>query len=140
MGRWSDLQKGQEMSLALVLDVMSEQPKVYATQITNFKDFYPCLKCRTFTVVTCKIGESITKYDLYMDDESLLKENVPPLSGVSYDYNPLFYGNIVIGRHDSEGEMISLTPADLAVLRSYIVTSEIIKTGKKYPILVDIRY
>jgi hypothetical protein len=72
---------------------------------------YKYLNCSTFTVATRKIGEST--YDVYCDDEALLKQD-PVVAMASEDLSEMLFGNCLILRHDDDGNVAPLTDEDVS--------------------------
>ena len=57
------------------------------------------------------------KFDVWSDDEALLKEN--PVPSLYINDNLILFGNLIIAKHDEEGETIGLTVADISLLKKY---------------------
>lgn len=81
------------------------------------------------TVVERNIGDDY--YDLWVDDEGLLKpEEDRIVSGVLVDYRrqgaqELLIGNMLILRHDEEGNSIGLTDKDIEkIMKTYMVNND----------------
>ncbi len=56
-------------------------------------------------------------FDVWSDDEALLKEN--PVPSLYLDDELILFGNLIIAKHDEEGETIGLTVADILLLKKY---------------------
>ena len=56
-------------------------------------------------------------FDVWSDDEALLKEN--PVPSLYLDDELILFGNLIIAKHDDEGETIGLTVADISLLKKY---------------------
>lgn len=70
-----------------------------------------CVACTEIEVV----GK---KFDVWSDDEALLKENPVPNLYINDDL--ILFGNLVLAKHDEEGEPIGLTLADVHLLKKYL--------------------
>lgn len=89
----------------------------------NLQRIYDVLECDYITVATRKFGKNY--YDVYCDDEGLLKANPLP-SVATFEKGECIeqlVGNVFICKHDGEGGMQSLTQAEceevLSTLLSY---------------------
>ena len=69
-----------------------------------------CVACTEFELE----GKS---FDVWSDDEALLKEN--PVPSLYINDNLVLFGNLIIAKHDEEGETIGLTVADIRLLKKY---------------------
>lgn len=74
-------------------------------------DYYEYLDCRCFDIATRKVGQ--TYYDIYCDDEGLLKAD-PILSAINHDGEPMLVGNLIFALHNAEGETVGLTETNIA--------------------------
>ena len=91
--------------------------------------FFPHLLCIENTLeglrevigckcVTCTEIEVAGKsFDVWSDDEALLNEN--PVPNLYLSDELILFGNLVIAKHDEEGEMLGLTFADFRLLKKY---------------------
>lgn len=84
--------------------------------IEDYKDINEHLKSRCFDVTRRKIGNII--YDLFVDDEGLLKKDSIP-SAINRKGEVVLVGNIIFAKHDSDGEMITTnTMEDFNILHN----------------------
>jgi hypothetical protein len=95
----------------VLIDVLNmKPPHPYTIESTNLESYYTALGCDVFDITTRKIGQNF--YDIYCDDEGLLKCN-PVLSAVDSDGAPALVGNLFICKHDEEGNTIGLESHEL---------------------------
>ena len=91
----------------ILIDVLNMRaPRPYTITTNNLDEYYTALGCDVFDVTTRKIGRQF--YDIYCDDEGLLKCN-PILSAVDSDGHPALVGNLFVCKHDAEGNTIGLS-------------------------------
>ena len=95
----------------------------------NLNAFFPHVLCIENTLeglrkiigcccVACTEIEVAGKtFDVWSDDEALLKEN--PVPSLYINDNLILFGNLIIAKHDEEGETIGLTIADIRLLKKY---------------------
>lgn len=102
----------------VLVDVSSGVPVVKDGTFdrNNFKSLYSLLNCTTFTIVSRKIGKKV--FDIYLDDEGLLKEDSIP-SAMSIDNQELLVGNLLIIKHDDNGEVVSLDKDDMKFVKLF---------------------
>lgn len=107
--------------------------KEYDFEYESYKDFYELLGCRLFDIPKRQIGEDV--FDIYCDDEALLKKELPQVSLAYFDrfgnIVDAIYGNVFICKHDSEGETISLTDKEVSeILKNEVILQDV--ETKKY--------
>lgn len=84
--------------------------KAHTVKTDSLQGYYDALNCSLFDITTRKIGEHF--YDIYCDDEGLLKCN-PIVSAIDSDGAPALVGNLFVVKHNEEGETISLTESQI---------------------------
>jgi len=84
----------------------------------GYQKIYDLLKCDTFTIATRKFGQFT--FDIYLDDEGLLKNN-QVLTGLSLDMKEQLVGNLFVVSHDDNGEVVSLTDNEIKYLHLYFI-------------------
>lgn len=95
----------------ILLDVLNmKTPRPYTIETSNLQSYYTALGCDVFDITTRKIGRGY--YDVYCDDEGLLKCN-PILSAVDSDGSPALVGNLFVCKHDAEGNTIGLSEHEI---------------------------
>ena len=95
-----------------LIDVQKSNP--YIAEIDgSLSSYYQILGCDTFDITSRRIGENY--YDIYCDDEGLLKSN-PIVSAISSDRQPMLVGNLFVTKTNDEGETISLTDEEIAIV------------------------
>lgn len=97
------------------LNVIDKKP----AELVNYKsaqDINKFIGSRCFDIVHCKIG--LFDYDIYVDDEGLLKEK-PVCSVFNKDGKGVLFGNLVISASDDKGESRDLTIEEIGNLADY---------------------
>lgn len=96
----------------IALNLKPLEHKLTVVYIDTLDDIYKAINARCFDIATRQIGTKPDKiYDIYCDDEGLLKQD-NYLS--AYGNNDcLIVGDILIAKHDAQGEMVDLTQADI---------------------------
>ena len=107
--------------------------------INDYTDFYPLLNASCFDITYRSIGDEKRRFEIYVDDEGLLKEK-PIVSAISSDKENILVGNLVIAKHNNEGCQIDLTDDEIDYIWKYIRTATNLDTLECYPILVDVNY
>lgn len=94
------------------LNLKPLEHKLTVVYIDTLDDIYKAINARCFDIASRQIGTKTDKiYDIYCDDEGLLK---PDNYLSAYGNNDcLIVGDILIAKHDEQGEMIDLTQADI---------------------------
>ena len=102
-----EIRKGHK---ALNLKPLSH--KLTVVYIDTIEDIYTAINARCFDIVARQIGRKEDKiFDIYCDDEGLLK---PDYYLSAYGSNQCFLaGDILIAKHDAQGEMIDLPQEDI---------------------------
>lgn len=105
----------------VLIDVNATDPKVIEIE-DRLENFYDILNCHCIDIVTRKIGN--VPFDIICDDNGLLKEN-PILTGMSFDEQSHLFGNLlIVGLADSEGNLTSLSAADIKKIGHYMWTTK----------------
>lgn len=122
----------------LALDVQDGKG-LYETEIDNhdLDAVYAILKCDTFDIATRKIGGRY--YDIFCDDEGLLKEE-QIISAIEKGLTPMLVGNLMIANHDGAGETTGLSDADIVLIRSCTVKIADISGGNVHTVLYPVEY
>ncbi len=100
----------------LLLDVWKGQIKTIT--IKEFEDYYKYLNCDCFDIVTRRIGKQNLYFDIFCDDEGLLKLHIP--TAFNTKNQTMLVGNLIFSKTDNEGETISLTPEEIKYIKGYI--------------------
>lgn len=89
----------------------------------NLHNIYKMLNCDCIDVVERKFGKNV--YDIYCDDEALLKGGTPILAIATYNQNNVLVeqivGNVFICKHDGQGGMQALTPKECSEILNEIL-------------------
>ena len=112
----------------LLLDVWKGQVKTI--QIKEFEDYYKYLNCDCFDIVTRRIGKQKLPFDIFCDDEGLLKFHIP--TAYNSKNQTMLVGNLIFSKTDNEGETISLTPEEIKYIKSYIKKIKIPENNHLY--------
>lgn len=75
--------------------------------VKSWQDIAPLLDAYLFDVTTALIGGQ--EFTLYVDDESLLKDNPIPMAFDAGDLQPMLAGNILVMQNDEAGDSRDLT-------------------------------
>ena len=107
----------------------------YTLDYTDYRDFYPLLGIETFDIQTRPLGNA--EYDIYCDDEGLLKENPVPtfvtLSGGKI--TEIIVGSIFLCGHDEDGGIRGLTEHEINCILSH--KGALFYQGRVLPVLVS---
>lgn len=123
--------------LGVLVDVENE--KVEAMEIEDELDsFYKILNCSTIDIVVRRIGGRHKKvFDIVCDDEGLFKEP-QKISAIDNLGNVQLVGNIFItGTADDKGNLTSLSPSDVAYIKSRVQKMDTRKFPDGYPMLTQ---
>lgn len=113
-----------------LISIKTGQP--LATDVTvghDLKNFYELLECDSLDMVRCEIGGE--HYDIFVDDEWLLKDAPLPVASCQNVDNYVLYGNALIFRSNDMGETISLTDDDLKNIDNHVFVAVIDAYGKQ---------
>lgn len=111
------------MKTNTVLVFDAETRTFYRTIVSTLDDIYANLKCDCFDIATRKIGD--TYYDIYCDDEGLLKENLN-ISAINRNGEVMLVGNLLFTQHNAGG----LTESEVAEILENTV-KVILRSGDK---------
>lgn len=93
--------------------------KLTVVYITGLDDIYKAINARCFDIATRQIGTKADKvYAIYCDDVGLFKQD-NHLAAYG-DNDCLLVGDILIAKHDANGEMIDLTNEDIDYIGKHI--------------------
>ena len=82
--------------------------------IKSWQDIAPLLDAAFFDVTRALIGGK--EFTLYVDDESLLKDNPVPMAFDKGDLKPMLAGNILVLQSDVAGDNRDLTDEEVDIL------------------------
>lgn len=88
--------------------------------VKSWQDIAPLLEANFFDVTTVLIGGK--EFTLYVDDESLLKDNPIPMAFDSGDLQPMLAGNILVLQNDEAGDSRDLTDEEVDNLYTHSMT------------------
>ena len=87
--------------------------------IHEFHDILDNLKVGCFDIVRLQIGSNPEAvYDIYCDDEGLLKDN-PIVTAFGKNLEPLLVGNLLIAQSNAYGEQVAFTNEDITYIRQF---------------------
>lgn len=104
-------------TLALLLEPRLNAffPRVLCIENT-LKGLRSVIGCRCVACTEIKVAGKI--FDVWSDDEALIKEN--PVPNLYLSDELILFGNLVLAKHDEEGEILGLTLADIHLLKNYL--------------------
>ena len=82
----------------------------------TLKGLREIIGCRC--VACTEIEVAGKNFDVWSDDEALLKDNPVPTLYLNDDL--ILFGNLVLAKSDENGETVGLTVADIRLLKKYI--------------------
>ena len=91
-----------------------ESGKMDVVMCKSLDDYYKYLKCDCFDIAVRHVKGR--EFDIYVDDEGLLKEH-PLVSAVDSEKHPALVGNLIFAHHDSHGNTTSVTDDDIEFLK-----------------------
>lgn len=102
--------------LALLLEPTTNTIFPHVLHIDNtLEGLRKIIGCRCVAFTEIEVAGK--NFDVWSDDEALLKEN--PLPNLYVNDNLILFGNLVFAKHDEEGETIGLTVADIHLLKKH---------------------
>lgn len=123
---------------ALLIDVGKGKSSVI--DVKDFHDIQAKLGVDIFDIVSRQIGDNKAAiYDIYVDDCGLLKGN-PIVSAYDRKGVPHLVGNLLVARHDENGEQIPLSDDDLDYLERWCFEAVDTKSGTNHIILMPVDY
>ena len=108
--------------------------------IKDFHDIQTRLGVDIFDIVSRQIGNDKNAiYVIYVDDCGLLKGN-PIVSAFDTKGVPHLVGNLLVARHNDDGEQIPLTDDDLNYLEQWCFETHDLKRNMVHHILMPVDY
>lgn len=108
------------MARLLFLDVINDKIREVNIGQSDLETFHELLDCRCFDITQRRIGGKY--FDIFCDDEGLLKDPQPPLSAADVNKEePMLVGNLIIANHDYEGNTTDLSDDDIKHIKKNIV-------------------
>ena len=87
----------------------------YISPDNVLKDLREILNCELVTCTEIKINGKL--FDVYSDDEALLKEK--PESNLYIDDDLILFGSVAFAKTDEEGNLVGLTTDEIHLLRLF---------------------
>lgn len=117
----------------VLVDVKNTGKARTETIKNELSEYYRILDCSCFDIVSVKIGQHY--YDVYCDDESLLKAS-PIASAVDKSCNTQLTGNLFVTKTDSDGETLSLEPHEIKEVMDQVKGFFDLAVGKAHDVLI----
>lgn len=87
----------------------------------RLQSMYKILNCDCVTCTEIDVDDHF--YDVWSDDEALLKNNAIPTLYIND--NTVIFGNLLFAKSDKNGKMLGLTESDMQRIRAYIHRQDI---------------
>lgn len=87
----------------------------YISPDNVLKDLYRILNCELVTCIEIEVNGKL--FDVYSDDEALLKPN--PVPNLYIDDNLIIFGSVAFAKADDEGKLVGLTHDDVQLLWNF---------------------
>jgi hypothetical protein len=103
-----------------LIDVMNDKAEELNIEPYDLDKFHELLNCRCFAIPKRRIGGKY--FDIYCDDEGLIKDEQPPVSAYSISKRePMLVGNLIIANHDMAGDTIDLSDEDIKLIKENLI-------------------
>ena len=107
------LRRRKAFSLEVNNETKSITPHVrYISPDNVLKDLYKILNCDLVTCIDIEVNGKF--FDVYADDEALLKEK--PVPNLYIDNDLIICGSVAFAKADEEGKLVGLTHDDVQLL------------------------
>lgn len=90
----------------------------YITSDNVLHDLYKILNCQPVTCTEIEVNGKL--FDVYSDDEALLKEK--PAPNLYIDDDLIIFGSIAFSKADEEGKLVGLSHDDVQLLWNFALT------------------
>lgn len=84
----------------------------YISPDNVLKDLYRILNCELVTCIEIEVNGKL--FDVYSDDEALLKPN--PVPNLYIDDDLIIFGSVAFAKADEDGKLVGLTRDDVHLL------------------------
>lgn len=118
--------------LLLDTEALNPMDAVREVKVEKLDDYYKFLNCDTFDIANRQVGNS--RYDLFVDDEGLFRQNPRISAVIDSTQEPALVGNIIFAKRDTSGETVGLTDVDIHNIKNNIAVALI--QGEIRPILL----
>lgn len=113
------------MARLLLIDIHETdiEKMVREVECGDLQDYYDNLHCSCFDIANRAVGNS--RYDIFVDDEGLFAEK-PIVTAIRLGEGgpePMLVGNLILAKHDGEGNTTSLTDEDISNIEDNIVAT-----------------
>lgn len=100
-------------SLEVNTETKSITPHVrYISPDNVLKDLYKVLNCELVTCIEIEVNGKF--FDVYADDEALLKEK--PVPNLYIDDDLIIFGSVAFAKADDDGKLVGLSSDDVQLL------------------------
>lgn len=82
------------------------------------QDLYKILNCELVTCAEIEVNENL--FDVYSDDEALLKNS--PVPNLYIDDDLIIFGSVAFAKADEEGKLVGLSQDEIHMLRDFALT------------------
>ena len=123
--------------VGLLVDVENEEAKVIEID-DDLDEFYRVLNCDTIDIVRRKIGRKA--FNIICDDNGMFKDK-PKISAIDNWGDVMLVGNLfIVSGEDNEGDLVSLTQAEIRyiLLRTETLSTRNFPNG--YPMITQCEY
>lgn len=87
----------------------------YISPDNVLQDLYKVLNCEIVTCTEIEVNGKL--FDVYSDDEALLKDT--PIPNLYIDDDIIIFGSVAFAKADEEGKMVGLTHDDVQLLWNF---------------------
>ena len=87
----------------------------YISSDNVLKDLYRILNCELVTCIEIEVNGKL--FDVYSDDEALLKPN--PVPNLYIDDDLIIFGSVAFAKADDEGKLVGLTHDEVHLLWNF---------------------
>ena len=89
------------------------------TMTDTYNELHEKINCECFGVDARRIGRKT--FDIWHDDEFLYTCGPGQIVAKCLNYDEVLMGNIIVARHDSEGNTVGLTDEEIANVKDAII-------------------
>lgn len=121
----------------LLLDVENDRTEIIEIEDTLYA-FYAKLNCDCIDIVERKIDGKT--FDVMCDDNGLFAVSEPKISAINDMGEVMFVGNLMFFNEDEEGNLVSLSDADISHIMKNIRNMSTYKYLDGYKMLTQCEY
>ena len=105
-----------ELKKEFGLNVISPHVR-YISPVNVLKDLYKILNCNLVTCIEIEVKGQL--FDVYSDDEALLKDK--PVPNLYIDDDLIFFGSVAFAKADEEGKLVGLSYDEIQLLWEFSI-------------------